>query len=170
MKKINIKNLVLSSFLAAASLILLFIMFMPILSGNAFESISMFKMTTNISNWYMLEHYMWGVGALVSTISLPILFVGSVGSILCALGIIKNKKLELALYILNIIFAFFVFSITAMYLVGFGSSLTVSGHSFFVGTTYFDFATPFFYVHSVFIVLALVAACLNWPKNKKKRK
>ena len=143
---------------------------MPILSGNGIESISMFKMTTNISNWYMLEEYMWGVGALVSTISLPILFVGSVGSILCALGLIKNKKLGLALYILNIIFAFFVFSITAMYLVGFGSSLTVSGHSFFVGITYFDFATPFFYVHSVFAFLALVAACFNCPKAKKTKK
>ena len=170
MKKVNVKNLVLSSFLAAASLILLFIMFMPIISSKGIIEISMFDMATRSTEWYMLEEYLWGIGALVATISLPILFVGSVLSILSALGIIKNKKLDKALYIFNIVFAGFVFSMIVMYMVGLGSSLTVRGHSFFVGITYFDYATAFFYVHCVFSFLALVAACFNCPKAKKTKK
>ena len=162
------KNLIVSVLISCFSIVTLFIMFMPILDLPLVDT-NVFDLVGAIDKWYLIEEYLWGIAGLISTICLPILFVSSVLCILSACGVIKNKKLDKFLYILNIVLALLVVLVIVNYFLGFGRTIGKSGLKLFQGPTYFDHVSAFFYLHSVFSVILLVLACLN-KKCKKKRK
>lgn len=161
----NKKKLILSSALCLLSVATLFIMFIPIVSNQG-VGMDLFPFLTRIELWYSMEEYLWGIATLISIICLPLLFFGSILSILCACGQINNRKIELTVYIINIVLAFLVLGVTVNYFLGLGRTIGMSGLKLFKGSTWFDCATAFFYLHCALSLSALVVACLNCPKRK----
>lgn len=165
----NKKRLILSSIICALSIATLFIMFMPIVVSPLGEGVSLFTYLSSIDLWYRIEDYLWGIAALISTICLPVIIISSALGILSACGVIKCKKLDKALYIINIIFAAFVVAVIVNYFLGLGRTIGASGLTLFAGTTFFAYSTAFFYLHCVFAIAILVLACLNKDKKKSKK-
>lgn len=165
----NTKKLVYSSMLCGLSITTLFIMFMPIVESIT-GGMSVFNLVGNIDSWMRIQEYLFGIAGLIATIILPILILSSVVCILSALGIIKSKKLDKALYIVNIVLSALVVATIVNYFLGLGRTVGMSGLKLFKGPTYFDIATAFFYLHCVFSIAMLVVACLNFSKTKTKAK
>lgn len=161
----NKKSLIISSVLSALAITTLLIMFMSILDVKGFE-ISMFDYIKEMDNWYYIQDYLWGIGALISVVCLPLLIMSTIFCILSACGVIKSKKLDLILYIVNIVLAFLVVCVIVNYFLGLGRTLGMSGLKLFKGTTYFKYASAFFYLHCSLSIAMLVLACLNRKKSK----
>lgn len=159
----NKKKLIFNSVLCGLSVVTLFIMFMPILTT---VDITVFDLVKYAGEWVFMEEYLWGIAGLISTICLPLLVVSSVLGILSACGVIKCKKLDTALYIVNIVLASFVVAVIVNYFLGLGRTIGMSGLKLFKGKTLFSSATAFFYLHCVFSIGMLVLACLNRSKKK----
>ncbi len=162
----NKKKLIYSSVLCALAIITLFIMFMPIIE-MAGAGVDVFTLVGNPGRWTYIQEYLFGIAGLVATICLPLLIVSSVVCILSACGVIKNKKLDKVLYIVNIVLATLVVAVIVNYFLGLGRTLGKSGLKLFQGETYFKYATAFFYLHCIFSIGMLVVSCLN-KKSKKK--
>ena len=160
------KKLILTYVLQVLAIATLFIMVMPIIKIPG-ASVSVFEIVLDIEIWIDMEQYLFGIAGLITIISLPLLIISLEICKLCACGVIKNKKLELALYIINIVLSALVVGVIVNYFLGLGRTRGVSGLKLFQGETWFKYATAFFYLHCVFSISMLVIACLNRTKKAK---
>lgn len=160
----NKKKLILSSVLGALAVATLLIMLMPILTE---VSTTPFDLVGKVSEWYYLEEYLWGIAGLIATICLPLLIITTDLCILSACGVIKSKKFDLILYIINIVLAFLCVGAIVNYFLGLGRTLGMGGLKLFKGETYFKYSSAFFYLYSVFSIAMLVITILNRKWRKK---
>ncbi len=162
----NKKKLIFSYILQVLAIITIFITFMPIIKvGNV--SMTVFEIVLDVGEWVDMEEYLFGIAGLISIICLPLLLISAELCKLSACGVIKSKKFDLILYIINIVLASLVVCVIVNYFLGLGRTIGMSGLKLFKGTTWFKYATAFFYLHCVFSISALVVACLNIPKKSK---
>lgn len=160
------KKLILTYVLQILAVATLFIMFTPIVKVPG-ESMTVFEIVLQVEIWIDMEQYLFGIAGLITIITLPLLIISLEIYKLCACGVIKSKKLELALYITNIILTALVVGVIVNYFLGLGRTIGVSGLKLFQGKTWFEYATAFFYLHCVFSISMLVIACLNRTKKAK---
>ena len=163
----NKKRLIFSSILCGLAITTLFLMFMPIVSADGEVMPRMFELATGAGQWVYVQEYVWGIGALIATICLPILIASSAVSILSACGVIKCKALDKALYILNIVLASFVVATIVNYTLGLGRTIGAPGFQLFTGPTFFQYSTAYYYLHCIFSIGALVMACLARTRKAK---
>lgn len=161
----NKKKLIFSYILQILAIATLFIMFVPILKAGDVLMVP-FELVLNVGNWVYMEEYLFGIAGLISVICLPLLIISLELCKLSACGVIKSKKLDLALYIINIILISLVVGVIVNYFLGLGRTRGMSGLKLFKGQTNFKYATAFFYLHTVFSIAMLVIACLNRSKRK----
>ena len=162
----NKKKLILTYVLQILAFATLAITFMPILkSGDAL--MVPFELVLNVGNWVFMEEYLFGIAALITVICMPLLIISLELCKLSACGVIKSKKLDLALYIINIVLASLVVGVVVNYFLGLGRTIGMSGLKLFQGKTLFSYATAFFYLHTAFSIAMLVVACLNLTRKKK---
>ena len=160
----NKKKLIYTYVLQVLAVATLFIMVMPIIKASG-SSMAVFETVLNVGDWVFMEEYLFGIAGLISVICLPLLVISLELNKLCASGVIKNKKLELVLYIVNIVLVALVVGVTVNYFLGLGRTIGMSGLKLFKGKTLFSYATAFFYLHTIFSIAMLVIAILN--RNKK---
>lgn len=160
----NTKKLIFSYVVQMLAVATLFIIFMPIIKVPG-ASMNVFEIVLDTGNWVDMEEYLFGIAGLISIIVLPLLIISAEICKLSACGVIKNKKLDLALYIINIVLASLVVAVIVNYFLGLGRTIGMSGLKLFQGKTWFNFATAFFYLHCVFTISMLVIACLNRSKK-----
>jgi len=158
------KKLIFSYVLQILAVTTLFITIMPIIKVPG-ASMTVFEIVLDTGNWVDMEEYLFGIAGLISLISLPLLIISLELTKLSACGVIKSKKFDLALYIINIVLISLVVAVIVNYFLGLGRTIGMSGLKLFKGTTWFNYATAFFYLHCVFSIAMLVIACLN--KSKK---
>lgn len=164
----NKKKLILSVAMCLLSAVTLFIMFIPIISVSGYD-LGLFTLITRTDSWYMVEEYVWGIGAYISLITLPLLFFSSILSIFVACGEIKNKIVQKVLYVLNIVLSSIVVAVVVNYFLGLANGVDAKGLKLFDGTTFFKYSTAFFYLYTLFSVGILVMSCFN-KTNKSKKK
>ncbi len=158
------KKLILSYAFQILAIATLFIMIMPIIVVPG-KSMTVMEIVFDAGKWVDLEEYLFGIAGLISIICLPLLIVSAELCKLSACGVIKNKKFDFILYIVNIVLASLVVGVIVNYFLGLGRTIGLSGLKLFQGTTWFKYATAFFYLHCVFSIGMLVVAILN--KGKK---
>ena len=161
----NKKKLILSYVLQVLAIAIFFIMLLPIIKGPGF-SMTVFEIVLDAGEWIDMEEYLFGIAGLISTICLPILIVSLELCKLSACGVIKSKKFDLVLYIVNIILAFLLVGVIVNYFLGLGRTIGMNGLKLFKGKTWFDYTTAFFYLHCAFSIATLVLCCMNKNKNK----
>lgn len=161
----NKKKLIFTYVLQILAIATLFIMIMPIIKVPG-ASMTVFEIVLDIGEWIDMEEYLFGIAGLISLISLPLLVISLELTKLSACGVIKSKKLDLALYIINIVLISLVVAVIVNYFLGLGRTIGVSGLKLFQGTTWFKYATAFFYLHSAFSISMLVISILNKRKAK----
>ncbi len=154
----NKKYLICSSVLCGFALTTLLLMLIPVLS---ISDMTMFDLVGKVNLWYNFEDYVWGIGAIMLVVTLSILIVNSVLCILSACKVIKNKRIDKVLYVINIILTILVALTIILFFLGYGRSLSARKVKLFVGTTYFKYATSYLPLHSVATVLTFFAALLN---------
>ena len=157
------KNLIYSSVLCALSIATCCIMFMPILTAS---EITPFNLIELFDYWTYVEEYVWGIAAIITTVCAPLLFISSILCILSSCGVIKSKKMDLILYIVNIVLVSSIVAVIVNYFLGLGRTIGARGFKLFQGETYFSYSTAFFYLHCVFSIAMLVLSILNRKKNK----
>lgn len=162
----NKKKLIFCYVMQVLSIATLFIMLMPIVKASG-ASMIVFETVLNVDNWYYMEEYLFGIAGLITVICLPLLIISLELCKLSACGVIKSKKLDLILYIINIVLASLVVGVIVNYFLGLGRTIGMSGLKLFKGKTMFSYATAFFYLHCVFSIAMLVLACLNRNKRTK---
>ena len=160
----NKKKLILSYVLQILALATLVITIFPIIKVPG-ASMTVFEIVLDTGDWIDMEEYLFGIAGLITLISSPLLIISLELNKLCAAGVIKNKKLELALYIVNIVLVSLVVAVIVNYFLGLGRTIGVSGLKLFQGTTWFKYATAFFYLHCALSIGMLVVSILN--KNQK---
>lgn len=160
----NKKKLIFSYVMQILAIATLFITFMPIIKVPG-ASMTVFEIVLDAGDWIDMEEYLFGIAGLISIICLPLLIISLELCKLSAVGVIKNKKFDLALYIINIVLVSLVVAVIVNYFLGLGRTIGMSGLKLFKGKTWFNYATAFFYLHCAFSVLMLVAACLNKAKK-----
>ena len=160
------KKLIFSYALQLLALATLFIMLMPIIKIYG-TSMTVMEIVLDVGNRVNMEEYLFGIAGLISVICLPLLMIGAELNKLCACGVIKNKTFDLILYIVNIVLAACVVGVVVNYFLGLGRTIGMNGLKLFKGTTWFEFATAFFYLHTVFSIAMLVIAILNMNKKVK---
>ena len=160
----NKKKLIFSYILQILAVATLAITVMPIIKVPG-ASMTVFEIVLDVGEWIDMEEYLFGIAGLISLISLPLLIISLEITKLTACGVINNKKIDLALYIINIILISLVVGVIVNYFLGLGRTIGVSGLKLFKGTTWFKYATAFFYLHCVFAIGMLVISILN--KNKR---
>jgi len=158
------KKLIFSYVLQILAVATFFITIMPILKNKG-SSMTVFELVLNTGGWVFMEEYLFGIAGLISVICLPLLIISLELYKLCACGVIKSKKLELALYIINIVLISLVVAVIVNYFLGLGRTIGMSGLKLFKGKTWFSYATAFFYLHCVFSIGMLVVSILNKPKK-----
>ena len=157
------KNLIYSAVLCALSVATFCIMFMPILNAS---EITPFNLIELFDYWTYVEEYVWGIAAIITTVCAPLLFISSILCILSSCGVIKNEKMDLILYIVNIVLVSLIATVIVNYFLGLGRTISARGFKLFQGKTYFAYSTAFFYLHCVFSIAMLVLSILNRKKNK----
>lgn len=157
----NKKYLICSSVLCGFAVTALLLMLIPVLD---ISNMTMYDLIGNTSLWYNFEDYVWGVGAMILVIILPILIVNCALCILSACGVIKNKRIDKVLYVINIVLTVIVLATIIPYLLGYGRSLSVRKTKLFVGTTYFKYATSYLPLHILVSVLSVFTALINRSK------
>lgn len=162
----NKKKLIFSYVLQALALATMFIMLMPIVKVYG-STMVVFQIVLDIEKWYFMEEYLFGIAGLITIISMPLLLIGAELCKLSACGVIKSKKFDLIVYIVNIVLAALTVGVIVNYFLGLGRTIGMSGLKLFKGETMFKYATAFFYIHCVLSIGALVVACLNIPKKSK---
>ncbi len=160
----NKKKLIFSYVIQLLALGTLLLMFMPIIQAPG-ESLTVLELVLNSGKWVYMEEYLFGIAGLVTIISAPLLLITTELCKLSACGVIKCKKFDLAMYIVNIILTSFLVAVIVNYFLGLGRTIGMSGLVLFKGTTWFSYATAYFYLYSAFSIGSLVLACLN--RNKK---
>ena len=160
------KKLIFSYVLQILALATLVITIFPIIKVPG-ASMTVFEIVLDVGEWIDMEEYLFGIAGLISIITLPLLLISLELTKLVACGVIKNKKFDLALYIINIILVSLVVAVIVNYFLGLGRTIGVSGLKLFKGKTWFSYATAFFYLHCVFTIGMLVLAILNKNKNVK---
>ena len=163
----NKKKLIISYVLQILAVATLGLMIMPIIKVPG-ASMSVMEIILETGNWVDMEEYLFGIAGLITIISAPLLIIFAELNKLCACGVIKNKKFDLAIYIINIVLASLIVAVIVNYFLGLGRTIGVSGLKLFQGTTWFKYATAYFYLFCVFSIAALVIAILN--KSKKEIK
>ena len=158
------KKLIFSYVLQILALATLVITIIPIIKVPG-ASMTVFEIVLDVGEWIDMEEYLFGIAGLISLISLPLLLISLELTKLVGCGVIRNKKFDLALYIINIVLISLVVAVIVNYFLGLGRTIGVSGLKLFQGTTWFKYATAFFYLHCVFSIGMLVVSILN--KNKK---
>ena len=158
------KKLIFTYILQVLAVATMAITIMPIIEVPG-ESMTVFEIILDTGDWIDMEEYLFGIAGLISIISLPLLIISLELTKLVACGVIKNKKLDLALYIINIILISLVVAVIVNYFLGLGRTIGMSGLKLFKGKTWFSYATAFFYLHCVFTIGMLVVACLNRSKK-----
>jgi len=162
----NKKKLILSYILQILAVATLFITFMPIIKvGNV--SMTVFEIVLRIDVWIDMEEYLFGIAGLITLICSPLLLISAELCKLSATGVIKNRVLDIVLYIINIVLTFLIVGVCVNYFLGLGRTIGVSGLKLFQGTTWFSYATSFFYLHVAFSIAMFVIAILNRKKSKK---
>ncbi|MBE7076941.1 MAG: hypothetical protein E7374_03500 [Clostridiales bacterium] len=160
----NKKSLIFSYALTVLSVATLLIMLMPILDGLG---MTMFGMAKSADKWYNFEEYLWGIGAIIAWVCLPLLIVSSILTFLSACDVIKCKVLDKILYIVNIVLASLVVAVIVNYTLGYARSLThTDGIQLFKGTTYFKYVTPYYFWHCILSIGMLVVAIFTKKKSK----
>ena len=162
----NKKKLIFCYAMQLLALATLVITIIPIVKVPGGGSMTVFELVLHAGDWVYMEEYLFGIAGLISVISLPLLIIGLELTKLSACGVINNKKLDLAMYIINIVLASFVVAVIVNYFLGLGRTIGMSGLKLFKGKTLFSCATAFFYLHCVFSIGMLVLACLNRSKKK----
>ncbi len=158
------KKLIFTYVLQILSVATLFIMVMPIIAVPG-ESITVFEIVLNVGAWIDMEEYLFGIAGLITLISLLLLIISLELTKLIACGVIKNKKFDLVLYIINIVLISLVVGVIVNYFLGLGRTIGESGLKLFQGITWFKYATAFFYLHCAFSIGMLIISILN--KSKK---
>ena len=161
----NKKKLIFSYALQILSIATLFIMFMPIIKVGG-VSMTVFEIALDVGDWIDMEEYLFGIAGIISLVCLPLLIISTEVCKLSATGTIKCKKLDMILYIINIVLTVLVVGVIVNYFLGLGRTIGTTGLKLFKGTTWFEYATAFFYLHCVFSIAMLVVAILNRSKNK----
>ena len=161
----NKKKLILCYVLQILAVATMCITILPIIDTNGNGSMTVFELVLNAGEWVYMEEYLFGIAGLIIIISLPLLIISLELCKLSATGVIKNKKLDLALYIVNIVLISLVVGVIVNYFLGLGRTIGESGLKLFKGETLFKYSTAYFYLHCVFSIAMLVLAILN--KNKK---
>ena len=161
----NKKKLIFSYVLQILAFATLLILFMPIIKVPG-VSMTVMELVLDAGDWTYMEEYLFGIAGLISLICLPLIIVVAELNKLSACGVIKCKKLDKVLYIVNIVLTAMVVAVIVNYFLGLGRTVGTSGLKLFQGTTMFEYATAFFYLHCVFSVVMLLIACFN--RNKKK--
>jgi len=158
------KKLIFTYVLQILSVATLFIMVMPIIVVPG-ASMTVFEIVLDTGAWIDMEEYLFGIAGLITLISLLLLIISLELTKLIACGVIKNKKFDLVLYIINIVLVSLVVAVIVNYFLGLGRTIGVSGLKLFQGTTWFKYATAFFYLHCAFSIGMLIISILN--KSKK---
>ena len=159
------KKLIFCYVVQVLSVVTLFIMAMPIIKVSG-ASMSVMDAVIEVGDWVFMEEYLFGIAGLITIISLPILIISVEFCKLSACGVIKNRVVDLILYIVNIVIIVLVVGVSVNYFLGLGRTIGMSGLKLFKGPTNFKNATPFFYLHVLFSVSMLVVAILNKPSKK----
>jgi len=161
----NKKKLIFSYALQILAVLTIGIMFMPIIEvGNV--SMTVFEIVLKTGEWIDMEEYLFGIAGLITLICSLLLLVSTELCKLSACGVIKSKKFDITLYIINIVLTALVVGVIVNYFLGLGRTIGMNGLKLFKGTTWFEFATAFFGLHCLFSIAMLVAACLNLSKKK----
>ena len=160
------KKLIFSYVLQVLAVATLFITIMPIIKVPG-ASMTVFEIVLDTGNWIDMEQYLFGIAGLITIISAPLLIITAELSKLSACGVIKCKKLDLALYIINIVLASLIAGVIVNYFLGLGRTIGVSGLKLFQGVTWFKYATAFFYLHCALAIAMVVIACLYKTKKIK---
>lgn len=161
----NKKKLIINYILQVLAVVTILIMFSPIIKvGNL--SMTTMDIVRKAGNWVDMEEYLFGIAGIIGIISLALLLITTELGKLSALGVIKNKKLDLALYIINIVLVALSVGVIVNYFLGLGRTIGKSGLKLFQGKTWFSYSCAYFYLYCVFTIGMLVACCLN--KSKKK--
>ena len=160
----NLKKLILNYVLQILAVVTIGIMLMPIIQANG-QSMSVFEIVLRTGHWVDMEEYLFGIAGLITLICAPLLIITAELGKLSACGVIKNKKFDLAIYIINIVLASLIVAVIVNYFLGLGRTIGKSGLKLFQGVTWFKFATAYFYLFCAFSIGMLVVACLN--KSKK---
>ena len=78
-------------------------------------SMTVFEIVLDTGDWVDMEEYLFGIAGLISIICLPLLIISLELCKLSAVGVIKNKKFDLALYIINIVLVSLVVAVIVNY-------------------------------------------------------
>lgn len=160
------KKLILSYVLQILAIATIFITFMPIIKvGNI--SMTVFEIVLDVGDWVDMEEYLFGIAGLITIICMPLLLISAELCKLSACGVIKSKKFDLIVYIVNIVLAALAVGVIVNYFLGLGRTIGMSGLKLFKGETWFEHTTAFFYLHCLFSIGALVVACFNRSKKSK---
>ena len=154
----NKKYLICSSILCGLALTIMLLMFMPVLN---ISGMTMFNLVGNADIWYNFEDYVWGIGAIILLVVLPILIINSVLCILSACNVIKNKRMDKVLYIINIVLAMIALTTIIFFFLGYGRSISAKKVKLFVGTTYFKYTTSYLPLHCVATIFTAFTALIN---------
>jgi len=148
--------------LAFASIAILFV---PILKAKD-HSMSILELIINTGKWVYMEEYLFGIAGLIIIICSPMLLITTELCKLSACGVIKCKKLDTALYIINIVLTGLLVCTIVNYFLGLGRTMGMSGLVLFKGRNNFVYTIAYFYLHVVFSVSMLIFVILN-KQNKK---
>lgn len=162
----NKKKLIFTYILQVLALVTMGIILMPIIEVPG-ASMSVIEILIRVDVWVDMEEYLFGIAGFITIACLVLLLISTELCKLSASGVIKSKKLDLVLYIINIVLTVLVVGVCVNYFLGLGRTIGMSGLKLFQGTTWFKYATAFFYLHCVFSITMLVIACLNRSKKKK---
>lgn len=163
----NKKKLIFSYIVQILAIATLFITIIPIIKVPG-ASMTVFELVLDTGNWVNMEEYLFGIAGLITLICSPLLIISLELTKLSACGVIKNKKFDLILYIINIVLASLVVAVIVNYFLGLGRTIGMSGLKLFQGKTWFNYATAFFYLHCVFSIAMLVISILNKKERNKK--
>ena len=164
----NKKKIIFSSILRTLSIGLIFVLILMPIVAEGSNAIGTVELITNVGKWVYMEEYLFGIAGLIAIICLPLLAVSAELCVLSDTGVIKCKKLDTALYIINIVLSALLVGAGVNYFLGLGRTLGLSGLQLFKGPTYFNFATAHFYIYIVVAVGMLVLSILNRKSKKTK--
>ena len=159
------KKLIFCYVIQILSIVVLGIMLMPIIKVSS-HTLTPMELVLKVNDWYYMEEYLFGIAALITLITAPLLVISLELCKLSACGVINSKLMDKILYIVNIVLVAFIVGVSVNYFLGLGRTIGKSGLQLFKGSTYFEFATAFFYLHVAISIAMLVVAILN-RKGKK---
>lgn len=162
----NLKKLIFCYVLQVLAVATLGILLMPVMKVEGIASAGVMDSVILVGDWVYMEDYLFGIAGLITLITCPLLIIVTELYKLSACGIIKNRVYDMVLYITSIVLAFIVVGTVVNMFLALGRTRGMSGLKLFKGTTNFEYATPYFYLHTAFALTMLTISAINLPGKK----